>query len=98
MAHFPGRRGSRPGNRKNSQATYKLNARFLQVSRPSRIRDAADAAARIKLFRQDLDRWHGRPAGCRMPQAPDYGLALACCSSANVLFGRRPPALDGGGA
>ncbi len=59
----------------------------VQVSLPSRIRDAADAAARIKIFRQDLDRWCARPPGCRMPQGPDYGLAMACCSSADILFG-----------
>ena len=66
---------------------YTPSAAAVQVSLPSRIRDAADAAARIKLYRQDLDRWHGRPPGCRMPQGPDYGLAMACCSSADVLFG-----------
>ncbi len=66
---------------------YTPSAAAVQVSRLSRIRDAADAAARINLYRQDLNSWHGRRAGCRMPQGADYGLAMAYDSSADVLFG-----------
>ena len=66
---------------------YTPKAAAVQVSRPSRIRSPDEAAARRKLFREDLDRWHGRPAGCRMPQAADFGLAMGCCSSDDVLWG-----------
>ena len=71
----------------NLKQTHSKSLTVPQVSRPSRIRDAADAAVRLKLYRHDLDRYPGRPHGCRMPQAADYGLALGCCSSADVLWG-----------
>ena len=66
---------------------YSTSIPAPQVNRPSRIRDAADSAARLSLYRQDLDRYHGRPPGCRMPQPADFGLAMACCSSRDVLWG-----------
>ena len=77
---------------KFSKPSFSTPSASVQVSRPSRIRDAADAAARTKLYLEERTRWLERPEGCRFPLPQDYLLNIAAPSSAEVL------AMAGGGA
>ncbi len=56
------------------------------VAQTSRLRSVADAKERTALYRFDLDCWYAGPHGSPMPQPDEYGLALAACSSAEVLW------------
>ncbi len=58
----------------------------VQVSRPSKILTVTKARARCALHHYDLDTWYAGPHGSPMPQPDEYGLALATCSSAEVLW------------
>ena len=65
---------------------YTPKAAAVQVSRPSTIRTLSDASARITIYRYDLNVWLAGPPGQAMPLPGEYGLALAPCSSAAILW------------
>ena len=57
-----------------------------QISRPSRIRSLNESRVRKAHYRYDLNTWCAGPPGSPMPQAHEYGLALAPSSSAAILW------------
>ncbi len=83
--HFPGGRGSRARQSKNTQATYKPNVLFLQDYRqPSNCRTPAaggshllDPLRRIQHFRRDV---LAKSPGDPWPHLLAYGLNLVCSS------------------
>jgi hypothetical protein len=58
--------------------------RQLRLSRPSRIRSAAEAAEQIQAYMARRYWWVKGPPGFPMPRPSDYGLALAAPSSDEV--------------